>query len=462
VTAGALVAEPLSVTHVVRGRAVSAAPTARPTGRLLVPDLDLDDLVWSRDAGLPAEELSIDDVYDFLAAAGDVIRSGASPHLDEAVDSLARLRGCDRSVVEEDVRNMSTLFRRELLRLEVERNLGPDPYGWQELDGYEGERFAVRAAPARLLHIMAGNGVKNAAVAVIRTALSRGVGLLKLPSNDPFTAPALLQVLADLDPHHPIVQSLSTVYWRGGDEDVESVLIRPQYFEKIVAWGGQATMENIVRYLGPGLDLVAFDPKTSISVVGGLTGATPETLKTIADRSAEDVRTQEGCANARHQFVEGTAAEVDAYCRALVEALRRQSHRNVGPTPAEIVDQAEGLRGLEPDYAVYGAYDGNGLVVRSEQPVDFYPENRTVNVVRVNNAAESVRHVGSETQTCGIHPPALKIALRDALTTAGVDRLCDLGQANPVRTADFGAPHDGFWALRRLVRWVSCQLEEAG
>jgi hypothetical protein len=453
---------PLEVTHVIRGRASRPSPDdVVPGSRLVAPALHLDQLIWTRDDGLPAERLSVEDIYDFLGAAGDVIRAGTSPHMKAAIESLARLRESEIDLVQEDVRNMSTLFRRNLLQLEVEQNLGPDPYNWHARDGYEGERFAVRAVPVRQLHIMAGNGVKNAAVAVIRTALSRGVSLLKLPSNDPFTAPALLQVLADLDPQHPVVQSLSAVYWRGGDSEVESVLVRPQYFEKIVAWGGQATMENIVRYLGPGLDLVAFDPKTSISIIAGLDEVTPEELTSIANRSADDVRTQEGCANARHQFVEGTTEQVDAYCRELVDALRRQAHRNVGPTPPDIVDEAEGLRGLEPDFAVFGSYDGNGLVIRSDRPVDFYPENRTVNVVQLDDIADAAKFVGSETQTCGVYPPAVKFRLRDALTTAGVDRLCDLGDGNPVRTADFGAPHDGFWALNRMVRWVSCQLEEA-
>ena len=62
--------------------------------------------------------------------------------------------------------------------------------------------------------------------------------------------------------------SAKAVYWRGGDASVEQVLYRPQYFDKIVAWGGGDAINNVIQYLGPGFQLVSFDPKTSISMVG--------------------------------------------------------------------------------------------------------------------------------------------------------------------------------------------------
>ena len=61
---------------------------------------------------------------------------------------------------------------------------------------------------------------------------------------------------------------MSAVYWRGGDDATERVLYRPQYFDKIVAWGGGDAINNVIKYLMPGFQLVSFDPKTSISMVG--------------------------------------------------------------------------------------------------------------------------------------------------------------------------------------------------
>ena len=55
---------------------------------------------------------------------------------------------------------------------------------------------------------------------------------------------------------------MSAVYWQGGDESIERTIYRPQFFDKIVAWGGGPAIQNVIRYLGPGIQLVSFDPKS--------------------------------------------------------------------------------------------------------------------------------------------------------------------------------------------------------
>ena len=92
--------------------------------------------------------------------------------------------------------------------------------------------------------------------------------LFKMASSDLFSLTAVLRTMADVGPNHPVVQSMTAVYWRGGDEALESALFQPQFFDKIVAWGGENSMRHIRRYLGPGIELVAFDPKTSYSFIG--------------------------------------------------------------------------------------------------------------------------------------------------------------------------------------------------
>jgi hypothetical protein len=112
------------------------------------------------------------------------------------------------------------------------------------------------------------------------------------------------------------------------------------------------------------------------------------------------------------------------------------------------------LRQLEPDYRVWGEYDGSGLVVRSDDPVDFYPDHRTVNVVRLGHVGDVLRHVDIATQTVGVYPPALKAEWRDRLVGAGVDRVVDLGSDTTGGTGGLGLPHDGMMPLQRLVRWI--------
>ena len=89
-------------------------------------------------------------------------------------------------------------------------------------------------------------------------AIVKAINLFKMGSSDPFMAVAILRTMLDVDPHHPVPRSMSAVYWRGGDDAVERAIYRPQYFDKIVAWGGGDAINNVIKYLVPGLpvDLV--------------------------------------------------------------------------------------------------------------------------------------------------------------------------------------------------------------
>jgi len=120
--------------------------------------------------------------------------------------------------------------------------------------------------------------------------------------------------------------------------------------------------------------------------------------------------------------------------------------------PARVTGQIEMLRAMEPYYRVWGKYDGRGLVIRSEERVEFHPDGKIVNVVPVASLAEAISFANVATQTVGLYPPERKAELRDALASAGVQRVVTLGSALGPGP---GLPHDGFYPLQRFVRWVT-------
>src|SRR5258708_18154824 len=89
------------------------------------------------------------------------------------------------------------------------------------------------------------------------------------------------------------------------------------------------------------------------------------------------------------------------------------------PVPSDVRNEVDGLRFLAPDYIVFGAYD-TGTVVLSEDPVDFHPDGKVVNVVAVADLASALQYVTVATQTIGIYPPERGLKLRDALASAGM------------------------------------------
>ena len=451
-------ADIVPVCHFVQGEVVGGADQVH--GRFATPRLDLDRLVWPRSAPGPAFDTPLAEIVDVLVQLGAWLAADPQGVVAEALEHSVRTGPLPRALMEHSYANIGKPFNRRSIAFQVERELGGADVldGWREIaDAPSGRRARIRAFPPRLIHIVAGNAPGVSAQTVLRGALTKGVNLLKLPSNDLFTAPAILRGLVAVAPGHPLTRSFSAVYWRGGDAGVEGTLFRPQFFDKIVAWGGEASIRSAVKYLGPGFELVSFDPKTSISLIGREAFASDESLAEAAERGAFDatLMNQQACASSRFQFVESTIEQVDRYGALLQRRMNveRPTASAIGvPVPAALRDEIDGLRLLEPEVRVWGGYRGEGLVIRSAEPVDFHPDGKIVNIVPVAHLSDAVRHANVATQTVGVWPPARKAALRDLLASQGVQRIVDLGGSAGV---EMGLPHDGFHPLQRFVRWVS-------
>jgi hypothetical protein len=418
----------------------------------------LDALVWPRSDPLPAAEVPVAEIIDLLVAVGERIRDDRGGFLAEALTGFLAASEDSPELIERAYATIWRAFEPRLLRFQVDQELGGAEVidGWRAVSLPEGRVGHVRAFGSRLCHILAGNGPGVASLSIVRGALTKSANLLKLPANDRHTAPALLRHLSAEAPDHPVTRSFSAVYWRGGDEAIESALLSALWFDKIVAWGGEAAIRAAARRLGPGLELVAFDPKNSVSLVGVEAFASPETVQAAAAAAATDatVHDQNACTASRIQYVEGSPEQVDRFCAALVVELgrpREKASARSAPVPADLREEIEALRGLEPEYRVWGRYDGTGLVIRSDEPVSFYPSGRVVNVVAVDRLADAVRHVSVATQTVGIYPDARRAELRDVLCRAGAQRITGLGSAGDLTP---GLPHDGFLPLARFVRWM--------
>jgi hypothetical protein len=446
------------VCQIIKGEVVRGDEQVH--GRFATARLDLDTLVWPRSEPGPAFDTPLADIIDVLVQLGAWLAADPQGAVAEALECSLRTGPLPRPLMEHAYANIGKPFERRSIAFQIERELGGADVldGWREVtDTPSGRPARIRAFPPRLIHIVAGNAPGVSAQTVLRGALTKGVNLLKLPSNDLFTAPAILRGLAAVAPGHPLTRSFSAVYWRGGDASVEATLFRPQFFDKIVAWGGEASIRSAVKYLGPGFELVSFDPKTSISLIGRDAFASSEALAEVAERAAFDatLMNQQACASSRFQFVEGSVAEVDRYCALLQQRMNvdRPTASAIGaPVPSALRDEIDGLRMMEPEVRVWGGYGGEGVVIRSDQPVDFQPDGKIVNVVPVRDLADAVRFANVATQTVGVWPPSRKAGLRDALASRGVQRVVNLGGTAGI---EMGLPHDGFHPLQRFVRWVN-------
>lgn len=453
---------PVLVPHVVKGEIVHGEDLVYGSGStaFATPALDLDQLIWSRRSPGPAFDIPLAEIMDVLVEAGRWLSRDPDGLVAETLQRLAPTTPLPMPVLARAFASLPGHFERPILEYQVATELGDPAYldGWREMPAPpSARRHKVRAFPPRIVHIAAGNAPTVAAMTVVRGALTKGVHLIKLPSNDLFTATLLIRALAAVAPGHGVTRSFSAVYWRGGDRTVESMVFRPQYFDKLVAWGGERALRGAKDYVGPGFELVAFDPKTSISMIGREVFASPETLEEAADLAATDVTIfeQQACVSSRFQFIEANVEEADRYCALLAEKMKLErpyATASGRPLSGSLLEEIEGLRAVPGFCRTWGDHRNGGVVIRSDEPVEFHPDGRVVNVVPVARLDDALDQVNVATQTVGIYPPARKAGLRDALGSAGVQRIVDLGYAGGNET---GIPHDGFFPLHRFMRWVN-------
>jgi len=411
-------------------------------------------------------DVAFDEILDVLEALGQALDLATNRHLQEAYEAARIANVLPAEMLRVSYQTLSPIFAREAVR-----ELADSQVGLDYLNGWVGQRLAdgrelrVRAFGSRVLHIPAGNGGLVSAITILRSVITRSDAIIKAPSNDPLTAVAIARTLADIAPNHPITRHLTVAYWKGGDVAVEQALYRPEHIEKIVAWGGLASVKHITRYIQPGLELIALDPKRSATIIGAEAFDDEVTLHEVAKRAATDVgvANQEGCANARVIYVmSGTDEPGIARANRLGQLIYEEltglpSFISTPPRypNRELLELLESSRLTEDWYRVIGGEQGEGAVIVSQfdSPVDYSAmlSGRVANIVPVDSIDRVTEAVNAYTQTIGIYPESLKRELRDRLPLFGAQRLTSLGYACSVTMA---MPQDAIEPIRRMCKWI--------
>jgi hypothetical protein len=409
--------------------------------------------------------LSFDEIVEFLEELGGHLQLDRNEHLQQALEYSGGWSDLTKPLVQSSFLQLPALFSAGSVRQLAEAIGVPYLEGWVRHEMGDGRVASVRAVGARTVHVIAGNSPIIAALSVLRNAVTRSDAIIKTPSNDPLTALAIVRTMAEVAPDHPITRHISVAYWKGGDTEFESALYQPRNIEKIIAWGGFASVTHVLRYVQPGLELISLDPKRSGTIIGPEAFESEQTLEEVALRLATDIGAlnQLGCVNARvvHVACGLDAAGLDRL-NTLGEAVYRKLQQlpESVSTPAKTFDpelraHLQALRSSPDWYRVHGGDDGRGAIICSQldEPVDFHRSlsGRVANLVPVDDPADAVASVNSYTQTIGIYPEGLKTRLRDLLAMHGAQRLVSLGYAADPNVA---LPQDAIEPMRRMVKWI--------
>jgi hypothetical protein len=418
--------------------------------------------------------LTIDEIIDYLAELGTRLDVEKNGFMQEALEQSYAATDLTPPILRWQYSLIQHFFSRDMLRAYIDVPIGiPFVEGWQPVTLADGRTASIRAMGARCLHITAGNSPITALISLARNALTRSDAIIKSPSNDPFTALAVARTMIEMAPDHPVTKHFSVAYWKGGSLGFEERLYQPKNIEKIIAWGGFASVKHVTRYIQPGLELISLDPKRSATIIGAETFADDATMRDAALRAATDIgaSNQTGCSSARVILVEsGTddagIARLRRFGEMVYEAMLGLPG-NVSTAPknvdAELRAEIKALRATPDFYEVIGGKSDEGAIIVSklDDVVDFYPRlsGRVANLVPIDDVADAGRFVNAYTQTVGVYPESLKLRLRDELPLFGVQRFVTLGYA---MTANPALPQDAIEPVRRMVKWIvdeSCPVE---
>ncbi len=410
-------------------------------------------------------QISLDEVVDYLIEFGNHLNVETNPHLQWALELANVFNDVSADLVKQSLSIHQGIAQRELLEAMID-TVGRDHLeGWAPYNRYNGRIAHIHAFGVPTVHVIAGNGPAPAMITFVRNALIRGYAMVKIPSNELGTAVALARTAIDMAPDHPLTKAFSAVYWRGGDEGFETKLYHPKNVERIVAWGGFESIKHIAKYVRPGIDLMAFDPKISRSVLGADTFASEDTMHEAAIRLADDVGNgnQNGCTNCRVSYA---VCDMSPESIEKIKRFGQMVFDEIQNLPPEVSSEAihmdraflskvDSLSLLDDEYHVIGGDKRGGVIVSLlGDQVDFADElrYRTLNIVPVKDYDAMLRYFTRDVQTVGVYPESLRDELRTTMALHGVQRITSLGYMR-----EYNAlidPHDGNEALRKMCTWV--------
>ena len=450
-----------------KGRGGAAFRQADPHRH--IHDLVLGDTARLRDL----HNTPMAEIVEVLAELGKRLVLDDNALLQESFELALRAGGLADPILRGVYDALPHMFDADLMLALVEKTIGLAYIdGWVPSGGAF-DSVSIRAVGTRQLHITAGNVPIVAAMTIARAGLTKSDILIKSPSNDPLTANAIARTLIDLAPDHPVTKHIAVAYWKGGDEHMDSQIVRTSRIDKITAWGGMSSVRHIQKFLQPGIDLTALNPKYSMSMVGreGLESEAAMDEVAVGLATLAGFYNQTACANTRIVYVESdtdddSIAKVVELGRKMVAAYAKLPPLLSVPFVApnrELEAEMDAIRDEDDFYHVEGdTLTGGFIVSKFNDRIEFFDKlnNRVVNFVPVDSLMDVIKWCNDTTQTVGLYPESRRADLRDAFALAGVQRLVSLAGGDPMTVyanshhMPPGSPHDGIEPMRRSVRWV--------
>jgi hypothetical protein len=316
-------------------------------------------------------------------------------------------------------------------------------------------RTLIRAMPTRQLHITAGNAPEVPLISALRLILTKSAGAVKFPFEA--TLPGALLGLAAYAaaPDHPMTRNLSAIYWQGGDESVENILMMPGAFDRVVVWGAPQAVAA-VQSRAVSTKLISFNPRYGVSLIGR--EAFDANLDSIAFLGAMDalIYNQKACNASQVQYLEASFEQACEYAHRLCAVLAdwdAAAPQFVLPAQRGALKRLRRGKYSRSEWMINtkdGEFASGVVVIPEEFDMLDHPMCRLVVVRPVPRLEDALPYLHAGVSMAGVYPENRREGLRDAIVARGVSSVFPLGECERVFP---GIPQDGMMTLSELVDW---------
>jgi hypothetical protein len=324
-------------------------------------------------------------------------------------------------------------------------------------------RAAMVAAPELLVHITAGNLPTPTMMSIVLGVLARSAQFVKCARGASLVPRLFAHSLYQAEPK--LGACLELAEWRGGREDLESVLFAEA--DCVTATGSDQTLAAIRHRLPPSVRFLGYGHRVSFGFVTAAVLAGLNAQRVVA-RAASDVVAwnQLGCLSPHVIYVEqGGAVSPERFAELLAaELAQREQSEPRGELPAEAAAAIASRRALyqvraahSPDTRHWCSEGSTAWTVVYEADPLFQLSclNRFVYVKAVaglTQALQGADNVRKKVSTVGLAAPEhQELELATELACWGATRVCPLGQ---MQHPPLTWRHDGRPALGDLVTWT--------
>jgi long-chain-fatty-acyl-CoA reductase len=394
--------------------------------------------------GLPLREI--------LAFFDAVARAFSTPgnYWRERARSLGpRVTGYHPDIIDRDINFLCGVTQHFELYDVIETDLG-DPGVLDDWTRYKGTYY--RAWPKGLVaHVMVGNVPLAGFFTLVRSLATKNITVAKLSQRDVVVPQCFAQCMYDVDPSHPVVKALTTVYWKSESEIENTVLAAA---DVVTVWGRAQSINSIKSRLSYGTDLIEFGPKRSLALfLDGVESWDQPSLLMAYDIINYD---QEACFSTQEAYVMGDPRPL---AKGLAHWLEHFG-KNVAPTErtndAHAYVQQFRMEAMAEGWEVIAPAGTEWTIIITDGPTELprHPLTRTIYLHPCTDISEVIARVDDDVQGVTVEPFERVWEVAEELTKQGADRIIPVGHTGwPTE----GFIHDGFHPMRRMVRWSTVE-----